>query len=251
MLTMHSTAFHDDLEDEAERALTHSLCLAQQTTNERLEELKRECLAEESERSESALTKLASEEEYYQSYSPEEGVEDPTLDIATSDAGSDSMTIESGVRVSKITSLLLGTILEQQESTKQSHRMTWTSVSSQRQSVLKSDQLLRNWTDQYDPLAWDCKGREDDESILPSDSISTYHARSRHKPITQKMSTFFESATSTSDLGGADAGLSQAPTVDENLDLTRARRADDAAFRSRQKVAKLTGEDYTAITADW
>ena len=240
------------MEDEAERALTHSLCLAQQTTNERLEELKRECLAEENERSESALTKLANEEEYYQSYSPKEDMEDSKLDIATSDAASDAMTIESGVRVSKITSLLLGTILEQQqESTEKGHRMTWASVSSQRQSVLESDRLLRNWTDQYDPLAWDYKGGEDDESVLPSDSVSRYHWRSNPKSVKPKMSTFFESATSTSDLGGADTGPRHTPSIEENFDLSIARRADDAAYRSRQKVAKLTGEDYTAITADW
>jgi hypothetical protein len=237
----HRTAFDDDAGDDEERALTHSLCLAHQSASERLEEAEKKCLVEESQRSDSALTMLASEQEHYKSYSPEEiDTEDANLDCGTptSDTFPDTVTIESGVRISKTTSLLLGTILDQRESSKKNKRLTWASMSSQQQSVLESDRLLRNWTNQSDPLAWDDKD-SDDESVVPSDSVSRFHGRSQSLSTVQNVSTFFESATSTSDL-----------TIEERPPLTATRSAD-AADRSRQKVVKLTGEDYTSITADW
>ena len=237
----YSTAFDDDAEDDEERALAHSLCLAHQSASERLEELEKECLAEEGQRSDSALTMLASEQEQYKSYSAEDiETEDANLDCGTptSNTFPDTVTIESGVRISKTTSLLLGTILDQRESSKKNKRLTWASISSQQQSVLESDRLLRKWTNQYDPLAWDDKN-SDDESIVPSDSVSRFEGRSHSLASVQKFSTFFESATSTSDL-----------TVEERPPLTATQSAD-AADRSRRKVAKLTGEDYTSITADW
>ena len=193
---------------------------------------------------------LASEQEHYKCYSPEDDVEGPSPEATASDAIPDTVTIESGVRASKTALLLLGTLLEQQQSPKESHRMTSASASSQHQSVLESDELLRNWTNQHDPLAWDDDG-SDDESLLPSDSVSKYHGRSRSEPMVHNISTFFESATSTSELGGAGVSLGSTISVEERLDLSLTRTAEDAAYRSRQKVAKLTGVDYTAITADW
>lgn len=246
-----STAF-DETDDDEERALTHSLCLAHQCSSERLEELEKECLVEESQRSDSALTMLASEQEQYKPYLPEEFDQEAAFldrDTSVSETLSDTVTIESGVRASKITSLLLGKILEQREGTildqrkgsKKKNRVTWASISSQQQSVLDSDRLLRNWTNQCDPLAWDDRDSEY-ESIVPSDSVSRYHGRSHSMSTVQnvpKVTTFLESTTSASDL-----------TMEERPPLTTTQSAD-AADRSRRKVAKLTGEDYISITADW
>jgi hypothetical protein len=193
---------------------------------------------------------LASEQEHYKCYSPEDEIERLSPEATASDAIPDTVTIESGVRASKTALLLLGTLLEQQQSPTESHRITSASVSSQHQSVMESDKLLRNWTNQHDPLAWDDDG-SDDESLLPSDSVSKYHGRSHCEPIGRNISTFFESATSISELGGAEVSSESTISVEERLDLSLTCSAEDAADRSRQKVAKLTGVDYTAITADW
>lgn len=241
-LTCYSTAFNNEAEDEEERALTHSLCLAQKTADERLAELEKQCLVEESQRLDLALTMLASEQEDYKSYpTEEEDINASEAGTAASDIFSDTMTIESGDRASKLTSMLLGTILEQQECTRKHDRLTWTSVESQQQSVLESDTLLRNWTNQRDPLAWDHDDDSEDESVAPSDSVSKYHGRSHSEsaPKETTRSMFLESICSSTNL-----------TSEQRPPLTTLRSLD-AADRSRQKVAKLTGEDYTAITADW
>ena len=234
ILTSCSTAFDDEAEDEEERGLTQSLCLAHQSTNERLEELEKECLAEEAQRSDSVLTVLASQQEQYKSYSLERFEEDSYLEPAPPESILDDVTIESGVRASRMTSLLLGTILEHRGSS----CLTWASISSQRQSVLDSDKLLRNWTDQQDPIAWQDIGSKD-ESIMPTDNVSRYHGRSLGELTVHNFSTFFESMTSASDL-----------LVEERHPITTIHSVD-AADRSRRKVAKLTGQDYTTITPDW
>lgn len=248
-LTSRSTAYNDELEDETERALAHSLCLAQETTKERLEELQGKCLAEESQRSDSALTMLATEQELYKCYSSEDDTAGPSLDTTATDDSPDDSTIDLDGIASKAASVFLDTILEQQQGPQMNNRMTWASASNQHQSVLESDRLLRNWTNQHDPLAWD-ENDSDDESLMPSDSVSRYHGRSQSVPLAQ-ISTFFESATSASDLGGGEVPLGSTVSVDERPELSVTRSADDAAFRSRQKVARLTGVDYAAITADW
>lgn len=230
--------------------MTHSLCLARETTKDRLEELQRECLAEESERTDSALTMLASEQERYKCYSPEGEIEGPSPDTAASSDPPDTVTTKSGVRASNTASLYLGMMLEHRQSPVENHRMTWASASSQHQSVLESDKLLRNWTNQHDPLVWD-DDDSDNGSLLPSDSVSRYHGRSQSVPVAPNISTFFESATSTSELGGAEVLIGSTISFEERPGLFPMRSADDAAFRSRQKVARLTGVDYSAITADW
>lgn len=235
-LTAHSSAFDDGAADEEERALTHSLCLAHRSTSERLQELEKECEIEETERSDSAMTMLASQQEEYKSWALERFEKETRPEHPVSKGSSGNVTVESGVRASRTTALLLGTVLEQQQTPKGGEG-SWVSIASPRQSIIDSDRLLRVWTNQRDPLAWSDNGSEH-ETIMPSDSVSRYNGtsgRSQSEPAVHDMPTFLESHASTSDL------IEERPLT--------ATRSTDAADRSRQKIAKLTGENY--ISPDW
>lgn len=140
-------------DDEEQRALIHSLFLAQQSANERLAELEDECFLEDGPDTGSEYTQAASPLPPSPPNSPEELKR--SLDQGVADRSQSSQSVHPQGKNSTRTSALLNTLLYQREDSRERRRLAWTNLTDHRQSVIASDNLLQTWTDQRDPLAWE------------------------------------------------------------------------------------------------
>jgi Ras association (RalGDS/AF-6) domain len=140
-------------EDEEQRALIHSLFLAQQSSNERLEELEDECFLEDGPDTGSEYIQAASPVPFSPVISPEELKR--SLDQGVTDRSQSSRSVHPQGKNSTRTSTLLNALLYQQEDSRECQRSAWTNLTDHCQSVIESDNLLQTWTDQRDPLAWE------------------------------------------------------------------------------------------------
>ena len=146
--------FDSNADDEEQRALIHSLFLAQQSSNERLEELEDECFLEDGLDTSSEYTQAASPLPLLPPTSPEELKRSLNEDVT--DRSQSSQSVHPHGKNSKRTSTLLSALLYQQADSRERRRLAWTNLTDpNRQSVIQSDILLQTWTDQRDPLAWE------------------------------------------------------------------------------------------------
>jgi hypothetical protein len=131
-----------------------------------LEELEDECFLEDGPDTSSVYTQAASS----LSPSPSNSLEElkRSLDQGVTDGSQSSQPVHPQGKNSTRTSALLNALLYQQEDSGERRRLAWTNLTDHRQSVIESDNLLRTWTDQRDPLAWqqasdDLKTEEEQE----------------------------------------------------------------------------------------
>ena len=168
-------------DDEEQRALIHGLFLAQQSANERLEELEDECFLEDDPDTGSEYTQAASS----LSPSPSNSLEElkRSLDQDVTDRSQSSQSVHPQGKNSTRTSALLNALLYQQEDSRERRRLAWTNLTDHRQSVIESDNLLQTWTDQRDPLARDqasddLKDEEQEKSVHIGDGLPYRRSRS-------------------------------------------------------------------------
>jgi hypothetical protein len=163
-LTYHSySRLESNADDEEQRALIHTLFLAQKGSNERLEELEDECFLEDGLDTSSEHTQAASPLPFSPLTSSDEAKR--PLDQGLTDCARSSRSVHSHGKNDTRISTLLNALLYQQEESGECQRFAWTDLTDHRQSVIESDSLLQTWTDQRDPLAWEqaCDDPEDEE----------------------------------------------------------------------------------------
>jgi Ras association (RalGDS/AF-6) domain len=174
--TSHSR-LDSNAEDEERRALIHSLFLAQQSSNERLEELEDECFLEDGRDTGSEYKQAASPLPFSPPIFPEELKR--SLGKGVADRSQSSQSVHPKGKNSTRTSTLLNALLYQQEDSRERQRLTWSNLTDHRQSVIESDNLLQTWTNQRDPLAWEQasdnpKDDEEQEKSWHAGDNSTY-----------------------------------------------------------------------------
>lgn len=147
-------------DDDEQRALIHILFLAQKGSNERLEELEDECFLEDGLDTSSEHTQAANSLPFSPLTPSDEAKR--SLDQSLTDCARSSRSEYSPGRNDTRISTLLNLLLYQQGQFGECHRSAWTDLTDHRQSVVESDSLLRTWTDQRDPLAWE-QARDDPE----------------------------------------------------------------------------------------
>jgi hypothetical protein len=201
-LTFNSYSMLDsNAEDEEQRALIHSLFLAQQSSNERLEELEDECFLDDGPDTDSEYTQAANPPRFGRPISPEE--KNRLLDQGATDRSHSSQSIHPQGKSNRRTSALLNAIIYQQEDFRERQRLAWTNLTNDRQAVIESDNLLQIWTDQRDPLAreQERENLKDEEEQEKSWHVGDDHPykKSRSEPTSLDTTNDADHEKSTSD----------------------------------------------------